>query len=242
MSSEEPTPQPCVTHINLSVDGTIGYLYAFGGRMFDDNGTPVIGNVGRAGTEQWLAWLQALQADPQLMANPDTGLEQERALKNGNVFMTFGWAHELADYRRLWDKDMGVAPLPVLSETNAAPQPYVQSDVLVINSRASDAERAIARSFLQFMTSKDAQAKLLAADIQPASRAVPLDGDAPNIVAARAFRAVAEYGQPMPNSPKRDAVQQILRIMQRQVLAGSATPADAVTDAQTRLQALVGQP
>lgn len=241
LSEPGATPPRWGLAMNLSVDTTIGYLYAFGGRVFDDQGAPVIGSAGRAGAEQWLAWLQALHNDQQLMAHPDAGLTQERSLKNGNVFMTFGWAHELADYRRLWDKNMGVAPLPVLSETNAAPQPYVQSDVLVINSRANEAERAIALAFLHFMTSKDAQEKLLASDMQPARQDVSLDSDTPNIIAARAFRAGAEHGQPMPNSPNRDAVQQVLRIMQRQVLSGSATPADAVTDAQTRLQALVRQ-
>jgi ABC-type glycerol-3-phosphate transport system substrate-binding protein len=242
LSEPSATPPRWGLALNLSVDTTMGYLYAFSGRVFDEQGKPVIGSSGRAGTEQWLAWLKTLHTDPQLMAHPDGSLEQERSLKNGNVFMTFGWAHELADYHRLWDTNMGVAPLPTLSETNAAPQPYVQSDVLVINSRVSDAERKVAVAFLQFMTSKDTQAKLLASYVQPACRAVPLDGDTPDMAAARAFRAAAEHGQPMPNTPTRDAVQQVLRIMQRQVLAGNATPADAVSDAQTRLQALVGQP
>lgn len=242
LSEPRATPPRWGLALNLSVDNTIGYLYAFGGRVFDDQGQPVIGSSGRAGAEQWLAWLRALHTDTQLMAHPDAGLEQERSLKNGNVFMTFGWAHELTDYRRLWGANMGVAPLPVLSETNSAPQPYVQSDVLVINSRVSAAERNVAAAFLQFMTSKDAQARLLASDVQPASRAVPLDGDTPEMAAARAFRAEAERGQPMPNNTRRDAVQQVLRIMQRQVLSGNASPADAVSDAQTHLQALVGQP
>ncbi len=242
LSEPGATPPRWGLALNLSIDTTIGYLYAFGGHVFDDTGAPVIGSAGRAGTEQWLTWLRALHTDTQIMAHPDAGLTLERSLKNGNVFMTFGWAHEVADYRRLWDKNMGVAPLPILSKTNAAPQPYVQSDVLVINSRASDAERTIALAFLQFMTSKDAQAKLLSSNVQPACRDVPLDGNTPDMVAARAFRAEAEHGQPMPNSPNRDEVQQVLRIMQRQVLAGSATPAAAVSDAQARLQTLVGQP
>lgn len=242
LSDPQATPPRWGLALNLSLDNTIGYLYAFNGNIFNEQGQLVLGGAGRAGTEQWLEWLARLQTDEQLFVQPDASLAVERALKNGMVFMAFGWAHELVEYRRLWGTDMGIAPLPTLSETNQAPRVYVQSDVLAINSRVGDVERRAAVEFLRFMSSPPAQAALLGNDIQPARQDVQLGGDEPQQVAARTFRTAAEHGQPMPNTPQRESVQQVLRIMQQQVLAGSASPADAITEADARLQALLTQP
>ena len=49
--------------LNLSVENTIGYLYAAGGQIFDDNGKLVLGSAGRAGAERWLGWLAQLKED-----------------------------------------------------------------------------------------------------------------------------------------------------------------------------------
>jgi len=227
--------------LNLSLDTTIGYLYAAGGRVFDDQGKVVLGGVGRAGAEQWLSWLKQLQDDRQLLARADNSIQVDRELKGGRVLMTFDWAHQLSLYRSLWGERLGVAPLPRLSATNQPPQPYVKSDVLVINSRVSANERATALDFLRFMTSADAQLELLRSDIQPARADLKLDApglDATQVAAAQAFRAAAQQGQPMPNTPthERDILRRELTQMQRQVLRGDATPADAVSEADKRLR------
>lgn len=234
----DPTAAPPIwgLALNLSLDNTIGYLYAFGGQIFGEDGSLVLGGEGRAGTERWLAWLQALNADERILARADSSIHVDRELKDGRVLMTFDWSHQVAAYRSLWGANMGVAPLPRLSETGELPRPYVRSDVLAINSRAGAAEREAALAFVRFMLSDEAQAELLASDMQPARATLPLEGDAPHLVAARAFRAQAEHGLPMPNSAARAIVEQELKVMQRQVLAGLATPADAVTEADRRLR------
>jgi ABC-type glycerol-3-phosphate transport system substrate-binding protein len=222
--------------LNLSIDSTIGYLYAFGGRVFDDDGKLALGGSGRDGAEKWLNWLLTLNSDPQLRAHAGSSIAVDRDIKYGRVLMTFDWAHQVAVYRNLWPKNLGVAPLPRLSETSQPPRPYVKSDLLAINARVGPAERAAAVEFLRYMVGDEAQAELLRADLQPARRDLKLAGDDPRMAVAQAFRAQAEQGLPLPNGPTRSAVDEELRIMIERVLGNQATPADAVAEADQRLR------
>jgi arabinogalactan oligomer/maltooligosaccharide transport system substrate-binding protein len=233
--------------LNLSLDNMIGYLYAAGGRIFDDDGKVVLAGDGRAGAERWLNWLVQLKDDKQLLARADSSIEIDRELKDGHVLMTFDWAHQIGFYRSLWSDHLGVAPLPHMSGTNQSPQPYVRSDVLAINSRVSAAERQAAIEFLRFMIGADAQRTLLKSDMQPARSDLKLAGDdldSMQILAAQAFRSQAEQGRPMPNAPtqEREIVRRELTQMQRQVLRGEASPAEAVTEADQHLREQLGQP
>jgi arabinogalactan oligomer / maltooligosaccharide transport system substrate-binding protein len=222
--------------LNLSLDNTIGYLYAFGGRVFGADGALDLAGEGRAGAERWLAWLQVLNSDDRILARVDSSIYVDSEVKDGRALMTFDWAHQVGVYRTLWGANMGVAPLPLLSETGQPPQTYVRSDVLAVNSRVSAAERQAALDFLRFMVAEEAQAELLANDLQPVLLSLPLEGDQPQLIAARAFRTQAERGLPMPNSAARSVVEQELKVMQRQVLSGLASPADAVSEADRRLR------
>jgi ABC-type glycerol-3-phosphate transport system substrate-binding protein len=241
-SSPSDSPPRWGLALDLSMDNTLCYLYAFGGRVFDDSGAPALGESGRAGAEQWLVWMARLNTDSQLFTHPDSGLEVDRALKNSRAVISFGWAHQLGEYRKLWGDQMGLAPLPNLSETNRAPATYVQSEVLVVNGRLSEPERRAALDFLRYMVGAEAQAGLLASGLQPARQDVPLDGDDPQTAAARVFRTQAQRGQPMPNGPERDTVREQLRLMQQRVLVDGLSPRDAVTEADRRLREALKQP
>ena len=247
LGAPDATPPRWGLALNLSVETTIGYLYAAGGQIFDNDGKLVLGSAGRAGAERWLGWLAQLKDDKQLLARADSSIEVDRELKDGHVLMTFDWAHQLGFYRSLWGENLGVAQLPILSATKQPPVPYVRGDVLAINSRASAAEREAALAFLRFMTGADAQHALLLSDLQPALADLPLDSsdlDAGQIMAAQAFRAQAALGRPMPNAPtpERDLLRRELAQMQRQVLRGEANPAEAVSEADQHLREQLGTP
>lgn len=239
LSDPEATPPVWGLAFSPMLENMIGYLYAFGGDVFDDDGNVVLGEEGRPGAERWLSWMRDLSSDPQLLVRPDSSIQVDRELKNGYVLMTIAWAHHLEQYRRLWGENLGVAPLPQLSDTGRPPVPYVQSDILAINSRVDEHERRAAVAFLRFMISEEAQGFLLDNDIQPASMALDLSADTPQAQAARAFRIQAERGQPMPNGPQRRIIRDELQLMQQQVLTGRLSPSEAVTEADSRLRALL---
>jgi maltose-binding protein MalE len=222
--------------LNLSLDNTIGYLYAFDGRVFDDDGRLALGSSSREQTEKWLNWLRTLNGDTQLRAHPASSIGVDRDIKYGRVLMTFDWAHQISVYRSLWGGGMGIAPLPRLSETGKQPRPYVKSELLAINTRVGPAERAAAAEFLRFVSSADAQRELLNADLQPARANLALDGDDPQHVAARVFRAQAQQGLPLPNDLGRGIVDAELRLMLERVLMDQASPADAIAEADQRIR------
>ena len=233
---------------NLNLDRTIGYLYAFGGRVFDDQGNLVLGLDGRAGTEAWLEWLLVLREDEGLLASLD-GITVDNALLSQRALMTIDWAHAAGRYRALWAGNLGVAPLPRLSETNRLPQPYVRSDTLVLNARLGDGpERAAALAFTRHLMTEASQRDLLRAGRQPALMSLDLNAAdlaiSPELrEAARVFRAQAEAGLPMPNTrAATEIVWPVLIDMQSGVLRRLLTPAQAVENADTALRARLDQP
>lgn len=220
---------------NLTLDTTIGYMYAFGGRVFDDAGNIVLGGEGRAGTERWLQWLLDLHQNDQVLAVAD-GIRVDGALKAQQALMTVNWANQYGAYQTLWGDKLGVAPLPVLSATGKAPTAYVQSDVLSVNGlvRSSEEQQAAA-DFIGYLISSEAQQEILRAGLQPVNSDVKLDGA--EYEPARAFRSQAEQSIPMPNSVSdTDIVWPALSQMLRAVVQRQLSPADAVTEAETRLR------
>jgi ABC-type glycerol-3-phosphate transport system substrate-binding protein len=230
--------------LNLSLDRTIGYLYAFGGRVFDDERNLVLGLDGRAGAEAWLSWLADLHNDERLLASTD-GIVVDNALMTREALMTFDWAHSLASYRGLWQENMGVAPLPRLSDGDRPPLPYVQSDVVVLNARIGAAERQSAVDFIRYLIGGEAQADLLRSGRQPALTSLDLAAVAglePQLrEAALVFRAQGEQGQPMPNSlQSNELVWDVLSDMHGNVLRRLLSPEQAVSDADTALRERLG--
>jgi arabinogalactan oligomer / maltooligosaccharide transport system substrate-binding protein len=239
LSAPDADPPIWGLALNLSLDMTLGYLYAFGGRVFDETRQLSLGSTGRAGAERWLAWIHKLSVDQRLFARPDSSIAVDHELKSGRALSTFDWAHQLGTYRSLWGENLGVAPLPLLAETNQPAQASIRSDLLALNARIGAQEREAALAFVRFMATEKAQQALVAANLQPA-RSVPLLAADPQAAPAAAFRTQAEYGLPMPNGPERGIVEQELRLMLRQVLSGLASPADAVDQADQRIRDRLG--
>ncbi len=232
--------------LNLSFDRTIGYLYAFGGRVFDDQRTLVLGLDGRTGVEAWLNWLSSLHGDERILASTD-GVAVDNALTTHQALMTFDWSHALTTYHGLWHENMGVALLPRLSDGNRAPQPYVQSDALVLNTRIGMAERQAAVNFIRYLISAEAQTDLLRVGCQPTLMSLDIgaakDIDSQIRAAALIFRTQAEQGQPMPNSRQaNDIVWGVLSDMQANVLRRLLAPDQAITGADSTLRERLGLP
>lgn len=235
-----PDAQPPVWGfaLNMALDITISYLYAFGSRIFDEAGTLVLGNSGRAGAEQWLTWLQMLANDPRMFIRPESSILVDQELRSGHALMTFDWAHRLTQYQALWGEKCGVGPLPQLTETRQAPRASVYVDILALNGRLAGRDYERALEFVAYATAEEAQLILLSNAIQPARRTALTDSALHHI--AQTFRDQVENGLPMPNMPNREILNQELRLMQQQVLFGIASPSDAVSEADRRIRERLG--
>ncbi len=232
---------------NLSLDRTIGYLYAFDGRIFDEEGQLVLGLDGHSGTEAWLTWLLSLREDPRLLASLD-GVTVDNALRTRRAVMTIDWAHAAPAYAAIWPESIGVAPLPRLTSDGQAPRPYVQSDVLALNARLGQAEREAVLALARYLMSEPAQRELLRAGRQPVLLSLNLAEDDPVLSAAQreaaaVFRAQAEAGLPMPNSRlANEVVWGVLTDMHTSALRRLLTPAQAVEAADMTLRARLASP
>ncbi|NJN15557.1 MAG: extracellular solute-binding protein [Oscillochloris sp.] len=241
----EPPIWGLAYHLNL--ERTIGYLYAFDGEVFDSEGELTLGLNGRTGAERWLTWLSAMYRDERILAGLD-GITVDSALMTGNALMTIDWAHRIENYRALWPEQMGVTTLPLLVAEDRAPQPYVRSDVLVMNARiGAGNERAAIADFARYMIDQSAQQALLQAARQPVLLSVNLDDEtvapADLRAAAAAFRLQGEQGRPMPNNRMgNEIVRAVLSEMQSNVMRGLLSPEQAVVEADATLRTRLGLP
>lgn len=114
----------------LSFYNTVGYLYAFGGRLLDEEGRPTLDTLE---IRAWLQWLQVVQESPGVIATESYG-QADTLFKSGVVAMAVNGSWVLSDYlQALGSERLGVAPLPMLSETRVWPSPLVGYRVLLVN-------------------------------------------------------------------------------------------------------------
>ncbi|PDW01748.1 sugar ABC transporter substrate-binding protein [Candidatus Viridilinea mediisalina] len=233
---------------NLSLDRTIGYLYAFEGQIFDAQGQVALGLEGRAGSEAWLAWLAELRDDPHLLAGLD-GIAVDSALRTQQAVMTIDWAHALPTYSAIWPGNLGVAPLPQLTPGGGTPRPYLQSETLVFNVRLGNSgEQEAAVALARHLLAETTQRDLLRAGRQPVLLSLDLSSDDPSIPAelrsaASAFRTQAATALPMPNSQHaNDVVWGIMQDMHGNAVRRLISPAQAVESADALLRARLDGP
>ncbi|GAA5526978.1 extracellular solute-binding protein [Herpetosiphon gulosus] len=149
---------------NLSLYFTQPYLPAFGGTIFDSTGEVVLGTQSYTPTLQWLTWVDELAQDPRLLARDDHRLVA-RSVSQNSAIMTIDWADQIGTYRQLWGENVGVQPLPRLSQTGQEPQPFVRSSVLVISPRSTEQQQNAALDVMRFLVEMKAQTAFQAADI-----------------------------------------------------------------------------
>jgi len=214
---------------NLSLYFTQPYASAFKAQFFEPDGEVVLGTSSFTPTLEWLSWVRDLSSDELLLARDDNRLIN-RAIQQNTALMTIDWARNLAHYRQVWGDNVGVRPLPRLSQTGDHPQPYVRSSVLALNPRSSEAQQNAAFNLLRFLTGAEAQTEL---------RAIGLPTVRRDLAAADAVQAqielAASRGVAWPTSIRFNQSWDTLAAMLRNVLNGA--PIDTtISEADRRLR------
>ena len=176
----------------LSFYNTVGYLYAFGGRLLDDAGQPALDTVE---TRAWLGWLQEVHDSPGVIATDSYG-QADTLFKNGSVAMLVNGSWALSDYlRALGSERLGVAPLPLLDPTQAWPTPLVTYSVLMVNPSHLVEHPQAVLDLLRFLGGPESQ-QLLAArlNVIPTWNRIDLS----NAPLLAGFVRQAELGRPRP--------------------------------------------
>lgn len=228
------SPEQAGLAFPLTFYNTVGYLYAFGGRLLDDQGLPMV-DTGE--TRVWLSWLQLVRESPGVIAADSYG-QADTLFKGGQVAMLVNGSWALSDYLRALGSDrLGVAPLPMLDETRAWPTPYVGYHVLMVNPvRLVEHPQAVL-DLAQFLGGPDAQQRLaVGVNALPTWRHIDL-ANAPLLAA---FARQAQLGRPRPVSTREQSLWDPLDTLLYNV-TGRQVPVDlAMKETQTQVEKLLG--
>ncbi len=179
---------------------TVGYLYAFGGRLLDEEGRPALDTPEM---RAWLQWLLAVRESPGVIATESYG-QADTLFKSGVVAMAVNGSWVLPDYlQALGSERLGVVPLPMLSETQGWPGPLVGYRVLLVNPVRLAAHSQATLNLLRFLSGPQLQGERMAQ-----LGAVPTWGslDLSSWPLQAAFVRQAELGRPRPLDRREEAL------------------------------------
>ncbi|MFM2042863.1 MAG: hypothetical protein RLY86_1439 [Pseudomonadota bacterium] len=211
-------------------------MNAFGGGAFDPEakGTlvdPILTHEGNAkAAELLLSWLNAgvLPSEP-------NGALVTSLFNAGKTDIIFTGPWFFGEVRP--DIDVGIAPMPVVDEAGGEPlRPWMTIEGLFVSasSRHQDAAFEVA----DFLTMPEvARIMALQGRQLPANRAVY---DDPAVAADEilvGYKAQGELAVPMPNLAVMTLMWNPMEAALRKMIKGGATPAQALAEVQTRLQA-----
>ncbi len=228
-----PGPDQAGLAFPLTFYNTVGYLYAFGGRLLDDEGRPALDTAeGRA----WLSWLQEVRGSPGVVAS-DSYDQADALFKNRAVAMLVNGSWALPDYVRALGSDrLGVAPLPMLDQTQAWPTPYVGYHVVMVNPARLPDRPQETLDVLRFLGGPAVQ-QVLAGQLAavPTSREMDL-ASAPLLAG---FAHQAELGRPRPLTQREQALWDPLENLLHNVTAPGMPLDPAVPEAQGQMERIV---
>ncbi len=192
------------------------WMHGFGGGVFRDGKVALDTAENAAG----LAFVKTL-ADSVVPADP-TGALVTQLFNEGRAAMVVNGPWFLGEI----DSSIAfaVSPLPVVSATGKPAAPYVGVEGIFVAREGEDA-RAVAT----WLASDEIATRRAAM----ARQAVPNLNTTTNDPVLAAFRAQLETAVPMPNVPEMGQTWEPLARALRRLMRGTATPAEAVAEAQS---------
>lgn len=219
-----------------------GFYGAFGGWPLDAKDKPTFNNKSFS---DYLAFVGKLKTDGVVPAECDYNCA-DTLMKDGKAAMIINGDWSLGDYTKALGDKMGVAPVPSINgkpftEMTAGKYFMVAKPVL-----DDAAKKAAVQTFITYMTSKDVQKKWLDQFKRlPSNSEVAKDPSIASDPILAGSMAALSNGRGQPAAPEMRCAWDAWRPNLEGVMAGSLSPADAATAAQTSADACVatlGQP
>ncbi len=205
-----------------------GWFFGFGGKLFDEGGTP---RLDRPENARSLAFVSGLRQEGLIPDEPTSALVA-KLFNEGNAAMVIQgpwFLGELDD-----DLPFAVAPLPEVSETGRDASPFLTVEAAMVSAEAKNRDGAL--EFARFLASEEGSRARLERGQQLVANQAVYDSDGVDIPPAlTAFKAQSERAYPMPNQPLMRAVWEPMALAMRTTLRGSLEPAGALQKAQSRL-------
>ncbi|MHB0879109.1 MAG: extracellular solute-binding protein [Anaerolineae bacterium] len=225
------------------------FIWGYGGRIFDDAGTQVV--IDSPESERGLQFVGDMALKDKVMPPGSAGL-QETDLNNmfyqGRLAMMLG-SHGSSRAIRMAIEDgtvpnadmIDIYPAMFPADTANQKKPAVYTVFMGFGQfdTGTDAEKATAAKFVEFLTNKDNAKAPLAANLLPTRKSSSdvFEGDDFMLYAMKAM----DYGHADTLSPYYDAVNQFMNPMWQAVVSGERTAKEALTEAQEKSNAFIAE-
>lgn len=213
---------------------TAGYFPAAGAKLFDESNNSIIAQ-GDGGAKA-LSFLKALADDPAIIAENDYG-KADSMFKEGKAGMIINGPWAVGDYINALGADkVGIAPMPLFAATGNPFGPFVNTKDFMINANSDDAHKQAAMDFIKFLVGKDMEQEFF-----EKAKHIPsnIDVDASSDPVINGFLAQMKTGMPMPIVSEMGAAWDPMQTAIDSVLAGEATPEEAIKTAEDGINARI---
>jgi arabinogalactan oligomer / maltooligosaccharide transport system substrate-binding protein len=211
--------------LNTGFYHSVGFLFAFGGSIFDTNQKCVFDQG--SGVADYLDFMAAAKAAKGTVADSDGG-KLDAAFKDKKVGMIFNGPWATGDYSKALGADkLGVAAPLKIPKTGKTFAPFLGTKNLFLSSNSKGDAQAAAILFMKVMVSPDIQAnQAVKAGHIPSNKSVKASD--PLVAGIIAQTQSASY---FPNEPEMGAVWGPAGDMIIKVIEGKSKSADAVKEA-----------
>lgn len=132
------------------------------------------------------------------------------------------------EYRQKLGAKLGVAPLPIVSETNTPMTPMVSGRYMFVNAQLTPDKANAVKNFLMFLTSKPIQVEVATRlERIPVTLEAQSDAAVTSLPAVKEVLDAAANGKPMPAQTEMRAAWDAMRPVQQRVMSGSLEPSAA---------------
>jgi maltose-binding protein MalE len=216
----------------------VPFLGGFGGWVMDENAKPTLDTPAMARS---LAFLAALRNRYKVVPKECNYELSDTMFKMGQAAFLINGPWSLKGYLKA-GIDIGVMPLPVITETGLRPTPMVSSKGYSISVNATEGELPLVKDLLAFLTSEGVQRDIMRELlILPSRRSLEQDSLITSNPILKGSLEQARFGRPMPVVPEMRAIWDAIRPFYQSVLGGQMEPKAAAAGMQEQAEKKIAE-
>ena len=207
-----------------------GWLFGFGGRIFDDEGNVVLDDPGNIKSAQFAYDLVNVH---HIVPEEATGVLVSQLFNEGKAVFAINGPWFLGEIKE--GTPFKMAPLPRVSATGEPARPFLTVEAAFVSQFSPNPDDA--RSFAKFLANTDSSVIRANEGKQPVATLEAYKNlTVETAERLRVFRKQLDATVPMPNDPKMRSVWEPAEQAMRQVMRGAATPEVAFKAADRRVE------
>lgn len=212
-----------------------GWLFGFGGGIFDKDDNPIINSPGNV---KALTFIHRLLRIDKIMPDEISNTLVTALFNKNQAAMVLSGPWFLGEI----DESIpyGVAPLPLISDVNGPAKPFLTAEGLIMSARCAHKKEAF--QLMKYFSSTEAAVIMATKGNQPVANLGAYKNEAvKNHPFIPIFRKQAESAVPMPNIPEMKMVWTPFDLAIGKVLNETMKPKAALDEAQEKVEKAIKQ-